>query len=285
MWILVDPPYGCKPIGLKWLYKIKRDAKGVITRHMARLVAKGYVQQLGIDFEEAFALGARMDTIRLILSYAAQMNWVVMHLDVKTAFLHGDLKETVFVKQPDGYVKEGSEQKVYRLVKALYGLRQAPRCWNLKLDGVLKELGFERCMHEQAVYVRNKGADIVILCVYVDDLLLTGNNKNEIELFKQEMTMKFEMTDMGLLCYYLGIEVIQNKEGIMLNQTAYAKKLLNVAGLKDCNETQVPMEPGLKLFKEEGRNDVDSTLYRKFGWITEISDSYKTRHQFCSGLC
>ncbi|KAK1432653.1 hypothetical protein QVD17_09551 [Tagetes erecta] len=263
VWVLTDAPWNQTPIGLKWLYKIKRDAKGKITRHKARLVAKGYVQQLGIDFEDTFAPVARMETIRLILALAGKMGWLVYHLDVKTAFLHGDLKETVYVKQPEGYERKGEEHKVYKLTKALYGLKQAPRCWNIKLNGVLKELGFKRCAHEQAVYVRVKGIDILILCVYVDDLLLTGNNQAEIDVFKEEMTNKFEMTDMGLLCYYLGIEVIQNEEGILIKQSAYAEKLLEVAGMKGCNETKVPMEAGLKLHKDDQGNEVDPTHYRR----------------------
>ncbi|KAK1408428.1 hypothetical protein QVD17_40194 [Tagetes erecta] len=263
VWVLTDPPEGCNPIGLKWLYKIKRDAKGEVVRYKARLVAKGYVQQLGVDFDDGFAPVARMETIRLILSLSAKMNWKVFHLDVKTAFLNGELKETVFVKQPDGYVKPGLEMKVYRLEKALYGLRQAPRAWNHKLNSVLMQLKFRRCELEQSVYTRVTNNKMIVLCVYVDDLLLTGNDLSEIDHFKQQMTQNFEMADMGLLCYYLGIEVSQSEDGIAIKQSAYAKKILELAGLKECNEVKIPMEPGLKLLTNEGGNEVDPTMFRK----------------------
>lgn len=139
-WDLVTLPIGAKPIGLKWVFKIKKNSDGSINKYKARLVAKGYVQRHGIDFDEVFAPVARIETIRFILALAASYNWEVHHLDVKTAFLHGELKEIVFVSQPEGFVTKGSENKVYKLNKALYGLKQAPRAWNNKLNTILKEL-------------------------------------------------------------------------------------------------------------------------------------------------
>ncbi|KAM0021247.1 putative RNA-directed DNA polymerase [Helianthus debilis subsp. tardiflorus] len=128
-WTLVQLPPNHKAIGLKWVFKLKRDADGKVVKHKARLVAKGYIQQKDVDFEDAFAPVARMETIRLILAIAATNGWLVHHLDVKSAFLYGDLKEEVYVSQPTGYEVKGKENLVYRLNKALYGLRQAPRAW------------------------------------------------------------------------------------------------------------------------------------------------------------
>ncbi|KAI3796038.1 hypothetical protein L1987_38699 [Smallanthus sonchifolius] len=139
----------------------------------------------GIDFEEAFAPVARIETIRLILALSAILNWKVFHMDVKAAFLHGELKESVYMKQPEGYEKKRAESKLYKLSKALYGLRQAPRAWNLKLDAVLKGLGFKRCQHEEALYVKSKEGSLLIVGVYVDDLLVTGSDVVEVEFFKQ----------------------------------------------------------------------------------------------------
>ncbi|GKE42247.1 ribonuclease H-like domain, reverse transcriptase, RNA-dependent DNA polymerase [Tanacetum coccineum] len=133
-WVLTTLPTSHKAIGLKWVFKTKKDANGNIIKHKARLVAKGYIQEHGIDFEEVFAPVARMETIRLLLAIAANNKWEVHHLDVKSAFLHGELKEEVYVTQPEGFTKKGNDGKVYRLIKALYGLRQAPRAWNIKLD-------------------------------------------------------------------------------------------------------------------------------------------------------
>lgn len=151
-WVLVELPKGVKPIGLKWIFKIKCNADGSISKYKARLVAKGYVQRHGVDYDEVFAPVARIETIRLIISIAASNGWEVHHLDVKTAFLHGELKEEVFVEQPEGFVVKGQEHKVYRLKRALYGLRQAPRAWSIKLNQVLRELKFQRCSKEPSLY-------------------------------------------------------------------------------------------------------------------------------------
>jgi len=134
-WELVDPPIGCRPIGLKWVFKVKRNERGEVVWHKARLVAKGFVQREGIDFEEVFAPVARMESVRLLLALAAVRSWKVHHLDVKSAFLNGELAEEVYVQQPPGFVIAGEEHKVLCLRKALYGLRQAPRAWNIKLGG------------------------------------------------------------------------------------------------------------------------------------------------------
>jgi len=146
-WELVDLPAGHRPISLKWVFKLKKDEKGVATKHKARLVARGLVQQEGIDFDDAFAPVARMESVRVLLALAAQEGWKVHHMDVKSAFLNGDLKEEVYVRQPPGFAVAGEEGRVYRLKKALYGLRQAPRAWNAKLDITLKKMGFKQSAH------------------------------------------------------------------------------------------------------------------------------------------
>lgn len=145
-------PPGHKVIGLKWVYKLKKDANGEIQKYKARIVAKGYVQRQGIDFEEIFAPVTRLETVRMLLALAAKNGWEVHHLDVKTAFLNGEIMEEVYVSQPEGFIQKGKETLVYKLIKALYGLRQAPRAWYAKLNRCLEELGFERCPYEHAVY-------------------------------------------------------------------------------------------------------------------------------------
>ena len=204
---LVELPSGHKPIGLKWVYKLKRNSVGEVIKHKARLVAKGYVQKHGVDFDEVFAPVARLDTIRLLLALAANRGWQVHHLDVKSAFLNGELEEEVYVSQLEGYVQKGKEKMVLKLSKALYGLRQALRAWNIRLDKSLKKLGFRKCPSEAAVYKRGIGNSAVVLGVYVDDLIVTGENPGEIDLFKKQMTSEFDMSDLGLLSFYLGIEV------------------------------------------------------------------------------
>ncbi|KAF0921310.1 hypothetical protein E2562_003111 [Oryza meyeriana var. granulata] len=157
-WRLVPLPPGHRPIGLKWVYKVKKNAAGEVIKHKARLVAKGYVQQPGVDFDEVFAPVARIESVRLLLALAAQEGWPVHHMDVKSAFLNGELIEEVYVRQPPGFTVAGHEDKVLRLDKALYGLRQAPRAWNAKLDETLVALGFNHSASEHAVYARGKGA-------------------------------------------------------------------------------------------------------------------------------
>jgi hypothetical protein len=144
-------------------------------------------------------------------------------------------------------VEKGKERMVLKLSKALYGLRQAPRAWNIKLDKSLKLLGFSKCSSESAVYKRGIGKSAMILGVYVDDLIVTGENKSEIDKFKKEMTSQFEMSDLGLLSFYLGIEVEQSNDHITIKQTSYAKKILSQFGMGDCNPVKVPMNPGTKL--------------------------------------
>jgi hypothetical protein len=152
-WELVDPPPRTRPIGLKWVYKAKKDAAGLISKYKARLVAKGYVQRQGINFDEVFAPVARLESVRLLLAHAANEGWAVHHMDVKSAFLNGELQEEVYVEQPPGFVLKGHEGKVLHLIKALYGLRQAPRAWYAKLDSSLLGLGFRRSDSEHAVYL------------------------------------------------------------------------------------------------------------------------------------
>nr|GEY18600.1 ribonuclease H-like domain, reverse transcriptase, RNA-dependent DNA polymerase [Tanacetum cinerariifolium] len=255
-------PKGHNAIGLKWVFKTKRDANGNIVKHKARLVAKGYIQEHGIEFEEVFAPVARMETIRLLLAIAANNKWEVHHLDVKCAFLHEDLKEEVYVTQPEGFIKRQDNGKDYRLIKALYGLRQAPRAWNIKLDNSLKSLDFKKCALEQAIYTKKTKDSILLIGVYVDDLIITGTPKREIDKFKAQMEEKFEMSDLGLLAYYLGIEVTQTNGDISIKQSAYASKILKEAGMIDCNETLIPMDPGIRLTKITEGTMVNPTEYQ-----------------------
>ncbi|WVZ93487.1 LOW QUALITY PROTEIN: hypothetical protein U9M48_039462 [Paspalum notatum var. saurae] len=221
---LADLPRGHRAITLKWVFKLKRDEAGAIIKHKARLVARGFVQQEGIDFDDAFAPVARMESVRLLLALAAQEGWHVHHMD-----------EEVYVHRPPGFEIPGKEGKVLRLRKALYGLRQAPRAWNAKLDSTLKGMGFEQSPHEAAIYRRGNGGNALLVGVYVDDLVITGVKDAEVAAFKEEMKATFQMSDLGPLSFYLGIEVHQDDSGITLRQTAYAKRVVELAGLTDRN--------------------------------------------------
>ncbi|KAL6550635.1 hypothetical protein OROMI_021123 [Orobanche minor] len=222
-------PKNRKPIGLKWVFKVKRDPSGKIAKYKARIMAKGYVQRYGVDYDEVFAPVARIDTVRVILALAWTNGWGVHHLDIKSAFLNGNLDEEVFITQPEGFEKKGEENKVYKLSKALYGLKQAPRAWNACLDHYLKSLGFRRCHLGYSVYTRKNNGYTLLFGVYVDDLLVTGSSQKDVEEFKKEMNAKFEMSDLGLLSYYLGIEspmdhklqLTKEGDGELVNPTEY----------------------------------------------------------------
>jgi hypothetical protein len=198
----------------------------------------------------------------LLIALAAQKGWQVHHMDVKSAFLNGELREEVYVQQPPGFVVKCGGDKVLKLKKALYGLRQAPRAWNAKLDSELMKLGFVRNPLEHAVYRRSDRDGFLLVGVYVDDLINTGSNKASIELFKREMKGKFSMSDLGLLSYYLGIQVNQQAGMTKLCQSSYTLKIREQAGMKGCNSCAVPMENRLKLSKNDKTPAVDKTKYR-----------------------
>lgn len=196
-----------------------------------------------------------------MIAFAASKGWEIHHLDVKTAFLHGELKEDVYVTQPEGFIVKGKESKVYKLRKALYGLRQALRAWNVKLNGILRELGFKRCSKEPSPYRKEEKKEVLI--VYVDDLLVTGYSYKLIHTFKREMSTKFEMSDLGKLTYYLGIEVNQHEGGISLSQDRYAVKILEEAGMNACNLTHIPMDVNVKFSKSSQEKGINEHEYRR----------------------
>ena len=183
-WTLVDRPEGRKVIGMKWIYRTKLNVDNSINKHKARLVVKGYAQIFGVDYSDTFAPIVRLDIIRLLLAISAQKGWKVFQLDVKSAFLNGVLQEEIYVEQPDGFVIQGAEDKVYLLQKALYGLKQAPRAWYSRIDEHLLNLGFVKSLSEATLYVKLKDNDVLIVSLYVDDLLVTGSNELLVEEFK-----------------------------------------------------------------------------------------------------
>jgi hypothetical protein len=261
-WSTSPLPKGHRAIGMKWVFKVKRDPTGAVVKHKARLVVKGYSQCQGVDFDEVFAPVVRMETVRLLLALIAHSKWEVHHMDVKSAFLNGVLTEEVYVHQPHGFVIVKDASKVLKLDKALYGLRQAPRAWNAKLDTTLVSLGFTRCSLEHGVYRRGNTDSFLLVGVYVDDLVITGSKTSDVVGFKAQMKQMFEMSDLGLLIYYLGIEVQQQQGEITLTQAAYAGKILERAGLSNCNPCNTPMEQRLLLKKVVDGNTVDATEYR-----------------------
>eukprot|EP00253_Pinus_taeda_P002136 PITA_02136 len=217
-WDLVPLPKGRKLVRCKWVYRTKYGPNGKVDKHKARLVAKGFSQVEGIDYTETFSPVAKMNSVRLVLSLAASFKWEVHQMDVKSSFLHGDLHEEIYMEQPIGFIQTDSSL-VCRLKKSLYGLKQAPRAWYAKMDSFLLESGFSRCHSDNTVYTKKEGKSLIILVLYVDDLILTGSDPNLINHVKSSLKKKFEMTDLGHLHYFLGLQVLQSKEGIFLSQS------------------------------------------------------------------
>jgi hypothetical protein len=257
-WKLTNLLENKKAICVKWVYKTKKNAKGEVQRYKARLVAKGYKQREGIDYGEVFAPVAWLETIRLMISLAAQHRWKIYQLDVKSAFLNGFLEEEIYVEQPLGYIKAENKSKVYKLKKALYGLKQAPRAWNTKIDRYFQDNRFEKCPYEHTIYVKKEAdGNILFACLYVDDLIFTGNNPTMFEDFKKSMVQEFEMTNIGLMVHFLGLEVMQ-KEGIFVSQSNYAKDILERFKMESYNPVSTPVENELELKKSKVGN-VDPT--------------------------
>lgn len=262
-WVFTSLPQGHKAVGVKLVYKTKRNASGEVQRCKARLVAKGYKQRLRIDYGEIFAPMARLETIRLMISLAAHHKWSIYQLDVKLAFLNGFLEEEIYAEQPLGYVKVGHEDKVYKLKKALYRLKQAPRAWNVRIDKYFYENGFDKCPYEHALYKKtDANVNVLLVCLYVDDLIFTGNNPKMFKEFKMSMIREFEMTDIVLMSQFLGIEVVQRKDGIFISQSGYAKEILERFGIESCNPVNTLVESGLELRKSTNGGNVDPTYFK-----------------------
>jgi len=262
-WQLVDPPKGVIPVGIKWVFKTKFNEDGQVEKYKARLVAKGYSQRYGIDYTEVFAPVARLDTVRLLLALAAQSAWDVFQLDVKSAFLHGDLQEEIYVQQPAGFIQKGRETQVYRLQKALYGLKQAPRAWYSKIETYFAKEKFNRCSSEHTLFTKTSQGNILIVSLYVDDLLFTGNNKYMCEEFKSSMKMEFDMTDLGKMKYFLGIEVVQSNAGIFICQRRYAREILARFNMTENNSVRNPIVPGTILSRDEEGTPVDAIKFKQ----------------------
>lgn len=261
-WELVDLPNDKDVIGLKWVYKTKFNEEGGIQKLKARLVAKGYSQQPGIDFNETFAPVVRMETIRIVLAIAAQLELQVYQLDVKSAFLNGKLEEEVYVEQPQGFEIKGKEEKVYRLKKALYGLKQAPRAWNSRINHYFQENGFQRSPNEPSLYIKRDGQNFIIVCIYVDDLIYMGTNLKLIADFKSSMMTEFEMTDLGMMKYFLGIQVKQQKGEIFISQEKYLVDLLQKFHMQNSKPIATPLAVNEKLKMEDGAKKVDDAMFR-----------------------
>ncbi|GJV78166.1 putative ribonuclease H-like domain-containing protein [Tanacetum coccineum] len=234
VWVLVDLPYGKKAIGTKWVYRNKKDERGVVVRNKARLVAQGHRQEEGIDYDEVFAPVARIEAIRIFLAFASYMGFIVYQMDVKSAFLYGKIDEEVYVSQPPGFLDPKYPQKVYKVVKALYGLHQAPRAWYATLSTFLLKNGYRRGTIDKTLFIKKDKHDIILV----------------------------QMSSMGELTFFLGLQVKQKEDGIFISQDKYVAKILKKFDFANVKTASTPIETQKPLVKDEEASDVDVHLYR-----------------------
>ncbi|WVY93987.1 hypothetical protein V8G54_033075 [Vigna mungo] len=272
-WSLVRLPPKKNVVGCKWVYKTKLNAAGSIERYKARLVAKGFTQTEGMDFFETFSPVVKITTVRFLLSIVVSRKWFLHQLDVDNAFLHGDLDEEVYMKPPPGLILP-EPNLVCKLHKSLYGLRQASRQWNSKLTSALLSCGFSQSTADHSLFIRKTATSFIALLVYVDDIVLTGDNMDDITTVKQFLNQKFRIKDLGNLKYFLGFEVARSQQGLILNQRKYCLDILADFGLTGCKPTHSPSNPNDKLKDDDGDILPDPTSYRrligKLQYLTNI---------------
>jgi hypothetical protein len=281
-WHLVPPQQGGNIIDCKWIYKIKRKDDGSLDRYKARLVAKGFKQRYGVDYEDTFSPVIKSTTIRIVLSVAVSRGWHLRQLDVQNPLLHGNLEEDVYMRQPLGF-EDKSMLNVCKLDKALYGLKQAPRAWYSKLSVMLCEIGFTSSKADTSLFYFNKDDITMFVLVYVDDIIVASSSSRATEGLLRKLNKEFALKDLGVLHYFLGIEVHKVTNGVILSQDKYASDLLHRVGMKDCKPVSSPMSTGEKLSVLQGTPLWATRFYKilKYCWCSTIFDSHKARYFLC----
>ncbi|KAK0589611.1 hypothetical protein LWI29_016288 [Acer saccharum] len=246
-WSLTTLPAGKLPIGCRWVYKVKHRSDGSVERYKARLVAKGFTQLEGVDYQETFSPTAKIISVRCLLALAAAHGWSLHQMDVNNAFLHGDLAKEIYMSPPPGLRRQREENMVCLLHKSLYGLKQASRQWFTKFSEAICSAGYEQSRADYSLFTRKRGKSFTALLIYVDDILITGNDPISIAETKKFLHSNFHLKDLGSLKYFLGIEISASKNGIFFSQRKYALEIIKDAGPLGAAPVDTPMERGLKL--------------------------------------
>ena len=263
-WTITDLPVGKRPVGCKWIFTIKYKADGSVERFKARLVARGFTQSYGIDYQETFAPVAKLNTIRILLSLAVNQDWCLQQLDIKNAFLNGDLEEEVYMEIPPGFEESMAKNQVCKLQKSLYGLKQSPRAWFDRFTKAVLKLGYKQGQADHTLFVKKSHAGkLAILIVYVDDIILSGNDMGELQNLKKYLSEEFEVKDLGNLKYFLGMEVARSRKGIVVSQRKYILDLLKETGMLGCKPIDTPMDSQKKLGIEKESTPVDRGRYQR----------------------
>ena len=264
VWDLVELPENREAVGSKWVFKKKTKADGSIERFKARLVAQGFSQKQGLDYDETFSPVIRFESVRSLVAVATQKQLKLHQMDITAAFLNGHLEEEVFMKQPEGFVVQGKEHLVCRLKQSLYGLKQSPRCWNSTLDTHLKSMGYVPSTNDPCIYTSSEG-ELSIIGVYVDDLVIAAESSERIKQVKEALARKFDVKDLGELHYFLGVQVIQDqgKGTVWIGQPTYTKSILQKYGMSEAKPVKTPVDVNSKLLKTEEESELaDQRLYQ-----------------------
>ena len=275
------------------VFNLKHDVEGRVERFKARLVAKGYAQKYGIDYDEIFSPVVRFSSIRLLLAFAVQRDFLIHQMDVETAFLNGKLDEEIYMQQPEGYVKPGEEHLACKLEKSLYGLKQSSRCWNKAFKESVEKLGFTQASADPCVFIRKKDT-LTIIAIHVDDLMILAKNILEMQRLKNSLKVQFKMKDMGELHYYVGVCIVQDKERkqVYLHQGQYIEKMLKKFGQTEAKPVSTPADLNVKLQKEDGvsrpvdtityQSIVGSLLYAAITTRPDIAQAVGVVSKFCA---
>jgi hypothetical protein len=260
-WDSIDLLRGKSAIGCKLVYKIKTKSDGIIERYKACLVVKGYAHENGIDYEETFTLVAHITSVCSLLAIATVYQWLLVQMDVKSAFLNGDLTEEVYMQEPPGY--PGCPDKVCLLRRAFYGLKQTPRAWFAKFSTTVHQFGFSFSPHDTTLFLRRSDKGMILLLLFIDDMIITGDDHFGISDFKQFLHQQFEIKDLGHLIYFLGLEVSSDSTSYYLSQSKYASDLLSRASLTDTKVVSTPLEMNTRFTPLDGTSLSGATLYRQ----------------------
>uniref|UniRef100_T1JFF8 Integrase catalytic domain-containing protein n=1 Tax=Strigamia maritima TaxID=126957 RepID=T1JFF8_STRMM len=245
VWKLEDRAKNKKAIGCKWVYRIKLNLDGSISKYKARLVAIGYTQSYGEDYDKTFAPVMKLESLRVLLAIAAKRKLALKQYDVETAYLYGQLDEVIHMEQPKGYQRDAN--KICLLQKSLYGLKQSGRCWNKKLDAALKQVGLKRLKSDPCIYLYEKGENVLILGAFVDDIIVAGSSEELIDSVMGRMKKSLKLVEMGTPTHILGMRITVKSDGIRLSQMEYARKVVAKYGLDRARKAKTPLDPQCRL--------------------------------------
>jgi len=281
-WSLVPRVAGANVVTGKWLFRHKLNPDGSLTRYKARWVVHGCSQQAGVDYGETFSPVIKPATIRTVLSLAVSEDWPIHQVDVKNAFLHGTLTETILAQQPSGFVDPPYPKHVCRLNKSLYGLKQAPRTWFLRFTNFLFTMGFHASKSDPSLFIQNTAGRIAYLLLYVDDIILTANSMALLTSIINSLCCEFSMSDLGPLQHFLGINVTRTADGMFLSQDQYATDILEHAKMVNCNPSNTPIDTKQKPSAQTGKPVLDATEYRSLaGALQYLTLTRPDRHLLC----